>query len=326
MKKGIILLLILVFAGKVFSQDPRFSQHYTVPMYLNPGLAGAVNAPRVNLSSRRQWASLPSAYTSYILSGDVLVDNLNSGFGLMIASSGTANLRNTSVGAVYSAKVRLSRKWVFAPGLIFGYGSRSLDFDNLILGDQILNNGATMDDIVNRIGNQSYFDFSSGMMFYNETFWAGLSGYHMNTPDFSLTEEVSELPMRFSLHAGMRIPVSKGQSKFRITDIAPAFIYYTQGDFKQLDLGANIIFDPLLVGLWYRGMPLSKSTGNKAVIFNLGLKLKSFEIGYSYDFAISDLGNTGGSHELSFMLRLKGKQGSTESKIFPCPNYGLSWD
>ena len=334
MKKGIFLLLILVSAGNVFSQDPQFSQYYAAPLYLNPGLAGAVNAPRFNLNSRMQWANLPGAYNSYALSGDVMVDNLSSGFGFLIMTdkAGSVNLRNTSVGAVYSAKVQLSKKWVFSPGLMFGYGSRSLDFDKMILGDQILNNGATMDNDVNRMGNQGYFDFSTGMTIYNRIFWAGVSGYHINTPNFSMTDEDSKLPMRFSVHAGMRIPVSSGQSRFRITDIAPSFVYKTQGDFQQLDLGTNIIFNPLLVGLWYRGLPISSASGHDAVIFNLGLNLKHFEVGYSYDFTISDIGpHTGGSHELSVMLRLKGKENdkrriSNDSKILPCPNYGFIWD
>lgn len=338
LKKGIFILWIVVFTGRAFSQDPQFSQYYTSPLYLNPGLAGSVSDPRFILNSRVQWAKLPNAFSTYALSGDVLVEDLSSGFGLLIMTdkAGSANLRNTSVGGVYAAKIRISEKWVFSPGLLFGYGSRSIDFDRLIFGDQIVHNGPSMDDAIGQLGNQSYFDFASGMVLYNKTFWAGISGYHINNPNFSLVGEDSRLPMRLSVHAGMRIPISHGVlSKSRLSSFAPSFVYKTQGDFQQLDVGSNIIFDPILVGLWYRGLPIKKSTestsSQDAIIFSLGLNLKYIEVGYSYDFTISNIGpQSGGSHEVSVTLILPGinpYKVKKKDKILPCPNYnGFKWN
>ena len=89
-----------------------------------------------------------------------------------------------------------------------------------------------------------------------------------------------------------------------------------------------------MFGLWYRGIPTNKNTVEKAsqdaLIFILGLNLQFIEVGYSYDFTISDIGpESGGSHELSVTLllpELNPSKVKRKDKILPCPNYnGFQW-
>lgn len=314
-----------------------FSQYYTSPLYLNPGLAGSTPQPRLIFNSRLQWANLPKAFTTYSASADILIDDWSSAFGLLVMTdkAGSANLRNTSVQGTYAAKVRITEGWVFSPAVTFGYGSRSIDFDKLIFGDQIIHNGPTTDDAIGHMGNRSYFDFSSGAVIYNRTFWAGFSAYHINRPNYSFLGEDARLPMRLSTHAGFRIPIKHSVlSKSKLSSFAPSFVYRQQGEFSQLDIGSNIIFDPILIGLWYRGIPLNKNYNQQAsmdaIIFILGLNLNFIEVGYSYDFTISDIGpQSGGSHEVSVSLLLPNLEKSKikkPDKILPCPNYnGFKW-
>jgi len=337
MKKNILLVLLLFLLVNAKAQDPMFSQYYASPLYLNPGLAGSVKQPRLIFNSRMQWAKLPNAFTTYAASADYLVEDWSSAFGVlaMTDKAGSANLRNTSIGATYAAKIRIAKGWVFSPGVTFGYASRSIDFDKLIFGDMIIHNGPTTDDAIGHLGNQSYFDFSSGAVIYNKTFWAGFSGYHINEPNYSLLGEDAILPMRLSVHGGMRIPIKHSMlSSSKLSSIAPSFVYKSQGDFNQLDVGTNFIFDPVMVGLWYRGIPTSKNINKQAsqdaIIFILGLNLQFIEVGYSFDFTISDLGpQSGGSHEISMTLLLPEINSSRvkrKDKILPCPNYnGFQW-
>ena len=200
----------------------------------------------------------------------------------------------------------------------------------------IIHNGPTSDDAIGQLGNQSYFDFSSGAVIYSKTFWAGFSAYHINKPNYSLLGEHVQLPMRWSVHGGMRIPIKHSiLSSSKLSSIAPSFVYKSQGEFQQFDIGANIIFDPIMVGLWYRGVPISKNYNEKfsqdAMIFILGLNLQFFEVGYSFDFTISDIGpQSGGSHEISITLLLpeiNSHKVKRKDKILPCPNYnGFQWN
>lgn len=338
LKKYIAFIPLLFFMLNAKAQDPMFSQYYASPLYLNPGLAGSVKQPRLIFNSRMQWTKLPNAFTTYAASADYLVEDWSSAFGVlaMTDKAGSANLRNTSISGIYAAKIRIANGWVFSPGVTFGYASRSIEFDKLVFGDMIIHNGPTADDAIGHLGNQSYFDFSSGAVIYNKTFWAGFSGYHINEPNYSLLGEDAKLPMRLSVHGGMRIPIKHSiLSSSKLSSIAPSFVYKTQGEFKQLDIGTNIIFDPVMVGLWYRGIPISKNyseaISQDAVIFILGLNLQFVEVGYSYDFTISDIGpQSGGSHEISLTLLLpeiNSNRVKRKDKILPCPNYnGFQWN
>ena len=329
------LMFFIVVASK--AQDPLFSQYYASPLYLNPGLAGSLKDPRLIFNSRVQWTQLPKAFNTYAASADFQMPKLNSAFGFLATTdkAGSAGLRTTTLGAIYAAKIRLNKKWVFSPGLMFAYGNRSIDFSKLVFGDQLQYNGPTTDDAVGQLGNRSFFDFASGAVFYNKSFWAGFSAYHINQPNFSLLGENSRLPMRLSVHTGMRIPIKHGLiSKSKLNSISPSLIFTSQGEFQFMDAGANVLFDPVMVGLWYRGNPLTKnmegSLNHDAAIFILGLNLKYLEVGYSYDFTLSKLGpDSGGAHELSVMIFLSGiktHRVPRSQKILPCPNYnGFHW-
>lgn len=336
-KKYIALISLLLSLLGANAQDPMFSQYYASPLYLNPGLAGSVKQPRLIFNSRMQWTKLPNSFNTYAASADYLVEDWSSAFGVLVMTdkAGSANLRNTSIGGTYAAKIRIAKGWVFSPGVTFGYASRSIDFDKLVFGDMIIHNGPTTDDAIGHLGNQSYFDFSSGAVLYNKIFWAGFSGYHINQPNYSLLGEDAKLPMRLSVHGGMRIPIKHSiLSTSKLSSIAPSFVYKTQGEFSQLDVGISIIFDPVMVGLWYRGIPTNKNyiakASQDAMIFSLGLNLQFVEVGYSYDFTISEIGpQSGGSHEISLTLLLpeiNSHRVKRKDKFLPCPNYnGFQW-
>jgi len=85
--------------------------------------------------------------------------------------------------------------------------------------------------------------------------------------------------------------------------LSVGFNYKEQGQFSQLDLGAEVYFEPLAVGLWYRGLPTKYGLPNhESLVTMVGLGLNSgLDVGYSFDFPISSfgLGRSGGSHELS---------------------------
>jgi hypothetical protein len=81
---------------------------------------------------------------------------------------------------------------------------------------------------------------------------------------------------------------------------------------------------PLVIGIWYRGIPVFKElASNDALAFLLGFKIDQVSVGYSYDLTISKLtGLTGGTHEIS--LNYFFNQGVTQRekrKGIPCPTF-----
>lgn len=335
MMRNLLLTFFGFFlSGLVLAQDPQFSQFYAAPLYLNPGYTGTIKDSRLILNHRNQWPALPQAFVTYAMSFDYSYPELNSGFGLMAFTdkAGTANLRNTNLSGFYSYKVHLQDKWVLSPGIQFSYVNRSLDFTKLVFGSQLGSGGlgAPIDPDMSNLQNVHFFDFSSGIVAYNEKIWIGMAAHHMNQPNTTFIDDEARLPMKFTAHAGFKVPLYKGPRKLdRINSIAPSFIYKRQGSFDQLDIGLHFFYEPIMLGLWYRGIPLQSTEpgdyNQDAVVVLFGLKFAQFDVGYSYDITVSRLGaNVGGAHEIS--LRYEFDMGSSKrvkrrEKFIPCPSY-----
>lgn len=333
MKRILPVVLMLLSAGSLLAQDPQFSQYYQAPLYLNPGFTGITPQQRAVFNSRIQWPNLPQAYTTFAASYDIWVDELRSGFGLMVTTDkmGSAGWRTTTAGLSYSYKVRVNDKLVFSPGLYFGYGINGLDQSKLRLGDGLEYNGISLDPELQKLGNQQYFDFGSGFVLYSRALWLGASFYHMNTPNLSILNGVSRLAMKTTIHGGARIPLYNGpRTMAKISYLTPSFIFRAQGPVTQLDFGLNYHIDPVSIGVWYRGKPYQKNyigTANQdALIFQMGLYLKNLTIGYSYDFSISQLSAaSGGAHEISLVYEFVAKplhRGMKKrNRLIPCPTF-----
>lgn len=335
----ILLLLLMSFCTlNVFAQDPQFSQYYQAPLYLNPGFAGITQQQRAVVNHRIQWPSLPQAFSTYAVSYDIFVNDLRSGFGLLVTTDkmGSAGWRTTTAGFLYSYKVKLTEKVVFSPGLYFGYGMNGLDRSKLVMGDQLRyrnDNQSSTDPELRKLGTQSYFDFGSGFLFYSRTVWLGASFMHMNQPNLSVLNDVSRLPMKTAIHGGAKLSLGNAgpRTMAKVSYLTPSFIYRMQGNsFTQLDLGVNYHVDPVSVGVWYRGKPWEKTVVNTvaqdALILQLGLFLPKFTVGYSYDFTISEMQTaSGGAHEVSLVVEFVAKPLRSgvkkKNRLIPCPTF-----
>jgi type IX secretion system PorP/SprF family membrane protein len=146
----------------------------------------------------------------------------------------------------------------------------------------------------------------------------GISAFHLFTPEISYLEaDGNQLPIKYSAHGGVKFGLSPGNINdfFNNTNqersLSIAFNYKSQGVYSQLDLGTEFYFEPIVLGVWYRGLPTKYSLpNNEALIGLLGIELESgLDLGYSFDFSISKLGfsNSGGAHEISMRYTFSSK-------------------
>jgi type IX secretion system PorP/SprF family membrane protein len=334
--KKIFTLLSFFVTTSLFAQDPEFSQYYSAPLYLNPAFSGTAADHRFIANYRNQWPSITNGLVTYAFSYDYNLEHLNSGLGLLVTTdkAGTANLKSTTLNFQYAYKVKLSDKWVLSSGLNFGTGFRSVDFSKLVFGDQLAFDvdGTTPSDdpVFSNLESTTYFDFGGGALLYSRKFWLGFSASHLNHPNRSLIGEQADIPIKTSIHGGVRIPLYNGVfKKDRIASIAPSFVYKHQGDFDQLDIGTYFFYEPVVVGFWYRGIPIQQdmpdNTNHDAVVVILGFQLEKLELTYSYDITVSKLApNSGGTHELALKYRLNMAAQITKrkkEKFIPCPTF-----
>lgn len=331
---NIILIFLLTAVAVSRGQDPLFSQYYQSPLYLNPGFTGVTPQQRFVFNHRLQWPNLPQAFSTFAASYDIWVPELNSGFGVLATTDkmGSAGWRTTTVSMLYSYKIQINKQWLFSPGLQFGYGINGLDRTKLTMGDGLQYNNQSLDPDLNRLGNQQYFDFSAGFILYNSIYWIGVAANHLNSPNMSILNDVTRLPVKLTIHGGARIPLNGGlRTSSRVSYLTPSFIYQSQGNITQVNVGVNYHIDPVFIGLWYRGKPWEESVigsvNQDAIILQLGMYLDKLTVGYSYDFNISPLAtSSGGAHEISLIYEFSAKPISRgvkkRNRLIPCPTGG----
>jgi type IX secretion system PorP/SprF family membrane protein len=328
-------VLFICFAKLVWAQDPEFSQYYASPLYLNPAFAGTASDHRFILNYRNQWPSISNGFVTTALSYDYNMPHLKSGIGALVVQdkAGTAGLKSTTLNFQYSYKASFNNKLVISSGLNFGAGFRSIDFNKLVFGDQLKfdrDDVPSDDPILNSTDQSAYFDFGAGILAYSKKFWLGFSSSHINRPNRSLLNGEAEIPVKSTVHGGVRIPLYHGPFKREKTAaIMPSFVYKKQAQFDQLDLGTFFFYEPVVVGLWYRGIPLEQNVSDNisqdAVVVMLGFQLLKIEVIYSYDFTISQLGPiSGGAHELALKYKLDfstGGKTKRKERFIPCPTF-----
>ncbi len=321
-------------------------------MTIAPSFAGLTGASRLSLNYRNQWPSVGGTFVTFSGGVDHFFKRAKSGLGLLVFrdQAGNGNLALTEAGVQYSYRIRLGKKvggknseWFIRPGIHFKYAQRSLNFHKLTFGDQFNADGTQADNSIETAphNKKGYIDFAASVIGYNDLYWGGVAVDHLLRPNQSLTGQQSKVPLKISVFGGAKILLKDKRSR-RIRygrepeHISFAAYYRLQEKYDQLDLGAYWERDPLVIGLWFRGIPVlkSKSTGTSksggfssidAIIILVGAKLTpSLKIGYSFDFTISGLlSNTGGAHEVSLVYLFNKNMGKFGKKhtIIPCPSF-----
>jgi type IX secretion system PorP/SprF family membrane protein len=316
------LILSLIVLLTVSGQDPQFSQFYSNPLYLGPSFAGAVEGSRIATSIRDQWTEASAKFRAYSISYDHYFSTFNSGIGILAYKdvAGTSELGSVNIGLQYSYNFKIFNVWHVRPGLAFYYVEHGY-FGDLLFMDEIIHQGGGTTHVHESEARARDIDVGTSALVYTKKFWMGSSVDHLLTPSLELYESVSNIPVKFSMYGGYEFRRRGKLLKPSDETMTFAFMYKQQATIKQLDLGVYWYNYPLVLGLWYRGIPFVNSHRGDAMVFLVGIKTRQFNVGYSYDFTVSNLlGAVRGSHEVSmtfkFLLPKRIKKGSV-----PCPEF-----
>jgi type IX secretion system PorP/SprF family membrane protein len=325
------ILILSITCLPSFAQDPQFSQYYNAPLYLNPAFTGTAEHTRVGLNFRTQWTSIQAPYQTYsaFIDHNFEPKKMGLGFLLMRDRQGTQKLNYTSATGFFSYEIDLSEKLTLRPGLQAGIAVKDANYSSYTFGDQLDNSGTTgasSADNYAALGNKvAYPDFGTGALLYSGSLWIGVSASHINRPSQSFNHSDNRLPMKTSVHGGYRFMLDPSD-KYSDKSITPSFNFRSQGKYDQLDLGLNITYEPVMFGMWFRGIPFkhyqSGFSNNESLIFMLGLHYNKLSIGYSYDLTISKLTvASGGSHEISLIYEWKYPYKKRIGRPLPCPKF-----
>jgi type IX secretion system PorP/SprF family membrane protein len=327
--KRIIYLFILSFIIFLdsFGQDPTFSQFYANALYLSPSFAGATAQYRIAMNYRNQWPQVPGVFHTYSISFDKAMPDFNSGFGVLATYdvAGEGNLSTTNIGLLYSYDFNINKEWHVRPGVNFKFYYLGLDINKLIFSSQMTASGTSPSVTPPPFDNVADVDFATSALVYNERIWAGFTLDHLLTPKTSFYGDNATVPVKLNLYGGAQI-LRKTRLRQKMQEVLSiAMNFQRQGKFYQSDLGLYYYKDPLIFGLWYRGIPLVTSQAGDAIIGLIGIKTDQLHIGYSYDFTISNLiGSTSGAHEISLVWEFNNLslgQRLKRVRAIPCPEF-----
>jgi type IX secretion system PorP/SprF family membrane protein len=327
-KRNIYLLLLsfIIFSDS-FGQDPTFSQFYANALYLSPSFAGATEEYRFAMNYRNQWPAVPGVFTTYSISFDKAMPSFNSGIGVLATYdvAGTGNLSTTNIGLLYSYDFNINREWHVRPGVNFKFYYLGLDIAKLIFNSQITGSGTSPSVTPPPFDNVVDVDFATSGLVYNESIWAGITLDHLLKPNTSFYGDDATVPVKINIFGGTQV-LKKTRLRQKLQEVlSVAMNFQKQAKYYQSDIGLYYYKDPLIFGLWYRGIPLLTSQAGDAIIGLVGIKTNQLHIGYSYDFTISNLiSSTGGAHELSIVYEFNNLSLGQQRKRYraiPCPEF-----
>lgn len=338
----VVFFSLLLMMGVAYAQDAQYSQFYAAPLYLNPAFAGNQGPQMATLGAnfRSQWPGTDANFTTYATSFDYFYEDWSSGVGVLITRDveGFQGLSNMQGGVQYAYQLPISQTITARAGVHVGAIYKTANLSGLIFSDQIGSDGQTLGTPTAEPlpGGTSLWllDLATGVLIYSPRFWLGGAVWHLNRPNQSVIGGTSLLQMKTTIHAGYKIPLRT--SKYLVGEnydgqersLSITAQYKWQGAFMQLETGMYANLEPMVFGLWYRGIPIPNGSGgvnNDGLVALVGITSKGFSMGYSFDYTLSNLGiRSGGAHEISltydFFLGDPRKPPLNTRRI-PCPRF-----
>lgn len=324
----IFSFVLIIISNTITAQsDPHFTQYYVYPSWLNPALTGAFDGQyRVSGIYRSQWGNISTPYSTQGVSAEFTTNsNMNYGVSILNQTAGDGGYRyTTAYGNLAFTGVRFGamEQHRVVLGLQAGLIQRRFDPSKLTFGDQWnpvsgYNPGNATADILST-KTASSFDMGAGALYFDATpnrkanFYAGFSVSHLTKPTDKFSGEDATLPMRTTVHGGLRIRFS---DMFSLT---PNVLYLKQGTAEEKMVGAYGqikagVETDFLIGANYRF--------DDALTPFVGFTHKKFVLGASYDVNASDLGKVvKGSNSFEISLSFTGKKNVKTPEIdFICP-------
>ncbi|MEL7020368.1 MAG: PorP/SprF family type IX secretion system membrane protein [Bacteroidota bacterium] len=306
MNKLFTLLLFLLFADSVNTQDIHFSHIHASPMAINPAMVGVFDGTaRIIGNFRSQWQEITADYQTLMGSVDFKLARLDRnstlGMGIRVASDVAGDLAYTTnsfhIATSWMQALNKKRNNYIILSAELGRFNNSYDVSRIVSHDY--------EPIIDLAGSNTsnYYDANVGLMWYGGIFrkdyiYIGTALHHLNTPNVSFVDEVFQenLYRRFVIHGGANF------ANDREVTYMPSFIYMNQGPHREMNIGSFMRYTgdfasvgsdfkaSFMLGAWIRWyIDLDGSVGSDALIGVLRYNFGPMFISFSYDINISNL-------------------------------------
>ncbi len=307
------VLAVLACAIPSWAQtDAQFTQFYEVPSFYNPAATGLTDYLRIRGGARLQWVGIDNAPQTFVGVADMPVKLLGKRIGVgMVFNQESQGLYSTlNMNAQVAYKIRkFGGEWTVGMGI--GIYDQSFKGSEVYIPDGDDYHQGTDQAIPTSDIHGTGLDLSAGIFYRHRLFWAGASCTHINNPSVSMTADSGgggttggagdegtkyTFTAKRTLYfmAGCNIPV-----KNTLFEIVPAVMVKSDFTFTGAEAMARVRYRKFIsVGVGYRW--------KDAITATISAEIKNFFIGYSYDYATTDISRaSSGSHELFLGYSLK---------------------
>ncbi len=177
----------------------------------------------------------------------------------------TGQLGTLSVGVQYSYNFKIVENVYVRPGLHFSYREHGLAWDKLEFIDEVMYGGGGSSQ-PGRLAKTRDVDLALSALVYSKRVWAGITVDHILTPNVSLYADETKVPLKISVFGGIELVRKSRLLKPDEETMTLAYLFKHQGPYTQLDLGVYWHKNPMVLGIWYRGIPPFNSQRGDALI------------------------------------------------------------
>ncbi|PTB96730.1 PorP/SprF family type IX secretion system membrane protein [Marivirga lumbricoides] len=293
----LFFVFILFVASAAKGQGPQFSHYMFNNIYNNPAYSGVEGYTKLTALHRTQWAGysatngLGNSLNTQLLSITSPINRLNSGFGFYVLNDDVQNLNFIHVQAsgAYHLGIKDSKLSI---GFRAGAITLTTNKDGYIVIDD-------EDQVVENIqGTEVRPDFSMGLHFQHEKFYAGVSFNHMIEADFGFGSDAerNSYPQELIFTGGYTFPLT-----YDVSVTPSVLVRSTEFTSYTFDISTIATYkDKIWGGLSFRQQ--------EAIIIMAGysfFKENSLRFGYAFDYTVvAQDAKSLTSHEVMLSYRL----------------------
>jgi len=337
MKNFKISFIALFLSGAAFGQqDIQFSQTLSNPYLFNPAAGGMSNVTELNLGFRSQWLNVEGKPVTYYASGQSQIRFGKSGASVLdefntekksmyatpqrtigrkhilggkVVSDLIGPFNKTSVMGSYAIHLPLTQKVNMGLGIGLGWSSFSINESKVSLIKQA---DQAYLSYLGQSNRQNFVDVNTGIVFYNDHFFLGLSGsqFLKNKARFQDSETHSSFERHYYVVGSYRFDL---MTKYAIEPVV--ILKSTTSSPMSYDAGVRFHYQRMgWLSLSYRN--------NSAICAGFGVNLlKQFRVAYAFEFGLAGQRAFGaGAHEIQLGFLIGRNKNRKEPVVVPVKN------
>jgi type IX secretion system PorP/SprF family membrane protein len=275
-------------------QKAMYTQYMFNTLAVNPAYASVDESMTVTALSRHQWVGFNGAPSTQTISIHSPIGETDTFVGGMLLNDKIGEVLSETGGYLtISQRVEVGDEAYLAIGFNAGLSSFKGEFTELFAQSPESVNDPAFYNAGNLRGN-----FGTGVMFFSEKYYLGLSSPHFYQRDF-VKNTSNKIKPHYLFQAGTLVEFDY-DFKFKPN----LLMKYVNGSPMQIDLNANMLIkESFWLGASYRSLDSFDLLASMYITPDI-------QLGYSYDFPHTELSKVQkGSHEvmLKFRFAVKGR-------------------